>query len=207
MFSIKESLKYGWEKFKIEKAVWAVTLAMGILYLLSSGGSGNKPFSYGLISLLAFVAILIARIGYTKILLKIADGEHYEWPKALEDLLNTHKVFWKFFWTAVLFGLFTILGFILLIIPGFIIISMYAFSQLIVVDLGLGPIAAMKESKAITKGSRMKILGFLIVLGVLNILGVIALGIGLFITIPVSMFAMINVYRKLSANKLGVSTT
>lgn len=222
MFSIKESLKYGWDKFKTEKAIWATTLAVGILTILSSSNSHSGysyPFghgmnygygysypSFGILGLIAFIALLFARIGYTKILLKINDGEHFEWHAALEQLFKTQGVFWKFYLTALLYGLAVGLGLILLIIPGLFILPMYFFATLIAIDLKLGPIESMKESALITKGSRIKILGFLIVLVILNIIGVIAFGIGLFITIPISALATIYVYRKLSAEKLALKT-
>ena len=115
MFSIKESIKHGWEVFKNSKALWVATLAMFVLMVLSS--TRTSGFSFGLIPLLAFVGLLVARIGYTKLIFKILDGENFEWPKALEVMFNTHKVFWKYIGVSLLYGIFTAIGFVLLIIP------------------------------------------------------------------------------------------
>lgn len=56
---------------------------------------------------------------------------------------------------------------------------------------------AFRASAAITKGRRFKFLLFLYALALLNIAGVLALGVGLFITIPVSWLAYAHVYKEL----------
>jgi len=71
----------------------------------------------------------------------------------------------------------------------------------------MGPIASMKESYAITKGRFWKLLGFWIVIGLFNLLGLIPFGIGLLVTVPVSALASIYVYRELSREKAGLIST
>lgn len=56
---------------------------------------------------------------------------------------------------------------------------------------------AIKKSGEITMGSKGKLFWFGLLLGLINIAGAICLLIGLFITIPVTMVAMVYVYRKL----------
>lgn len=199
-FSIQESIKYGWEKFRDHKSIWAASLAMFILVILSSGkGMGHGGF--GIISLIANIMLLIAEIGYNKLLLRIADGEQFEWGKGLEVVFNTHKVFWKYLGVKILFGIMVVIGFILLIIPGIWVLSVGLFGSLIVIDTGLSPIVALKESREITKGNRLKLVGFILVVALINIIGALALGLGLLVSLPVSMLAMVHVYRKLLAAK------
>lgn len=208
-FSIKESIKYGWEVFKNNKGLWVATLAIFVLMVLSgpqqevrhfNGVAINYP-SFGLIGFIACIALIVAKIGYTKLILKILDGEKFEWPQALEVTFNTHKVFWKYIGSSILSGLVTVLSFILLFIPGLFVLPMYIFATFIAIDTGARPMASLRESAAITKGSRLKIWGLLIVSILVNILGAIALGVGLFISIPVTTIAFVHVYRKLLAAK------
>jgi uncharacterized membrane protein len=77
----------------------------------------------------------------------------------------------------------------------------------VIVDRGLGPIDALKRSAAITHGARLALFGFAIVLMLLNIVGALALLIGLFVTIPISMVAMAYVYRKLDSQTAVVPTS
>lgn len=102
-------------------------------------------------------------------------------------------------WVAsLLYGLLVTLGLVLLLVPGIIWSLQYGQFTTIIVDKKMGPLAALKYSKKITRRSLMEIgiLG-LKLLG-LNILGALILGVGLLATIPVSMFAGYVVYRKLS---------
>jgi uncharacterized membrane protein len=50
---------------------------------------------------------------------------------------------------------------------------------------------------ALTKGNRWKLFQLSLALLLLNILGLLALLVGLFVTIPVSFIAMVHAYRAL----------
>lgn len=79
--------------------------------------------------------------------------------------------------TIVLVDLILAVGFMLLIVPGIIFALMFSYAVLSVIDKGLGPMAAFKESARITKGHRWDLL----------------------ISCLVSMIAMIHVFRTLCA--------
>lgn len=194
MFSIKESLKYGWNKSKEHMEIVLFTT----LLILAVSSLPTKGFFLGLA---LFVFSIILKIGYTKIFLKIHDGES---PKFVE-IFENYKTFWIYLGTSILTFLAVIGGLILLIIPGIFWAIRFSFSPLIVVDTKLGPVAAMKESYAITKDSFWKILWFYIVIGLFNLLGLICLGVGLLITVPISTLASIYVYRILSQKKAGLT--
>lgn len=94
-------------------------------------------------------------------------------------------------------------GFLLLIVPGIIFALMFLFTTFIVIDRQLGPIEAMKESNRITRGHKWRLLGLLLLLTLINILGLMALGLGLLISIPVSSLAFTYAYRTLSGTPLA----
>ncbi len=71
------------------------------------------------------------------------------------------------------------------------------FVAYLVLEAGKGPVEAVKESFRITQWSVGKIVLFSFALVLLNILGAIALLVGLLVTIPVSMLAMAHLYRTL----------
>ena len=88
-------------------------------------------------------------------------------------------------------------GIILLIIPGIIWSVKYSFVGYFIVDKGLGPIEALKESSLITNGAKQDLFLFWSLISVVNFLGVLAFFIGLFVTIPITVVAIGFVYRKL----------
>jgi len=62
------------------------------------------------------------------------------------------------------------------------------------------PMEALRESRRLTKGHRKSLFVFgLLCLGA-NILGALALGIGLFVTIPTTVIATAHVLRRLQAH-------
>lgn len=194
MFSISESIKYGWAKMKenMQLSLFATLLmvATGILTKMDS-----------LLSLLLIIFMLIVRIGYTKIFLRMNDGEK---PK-FSEIFDEYALFWKYLGVSILQGLVILGGLILIIIPGILWAVRFSFSPIILIDTKMGPVKAMKESYAITKGSFWHLLGFWLVIIILNIIGMVLVGIGLLFTVPISMFASIQVYRKLSASKAAVA--
>ena len=99
----------------------------------------------------------------------------------------------------ILTALAIALGFLALIIPGIILSMGLAFVPYLVVDRGLGPIEAMKESWRITKGHKWQLLLLFLALLGINLLGILALIIGIFVTVPITMLAFAHAYRTLNA--------
>lgn len=84
------------------------------------------------------------------------------------------------------------------VILGVYVSSMLIFSTYAVVDRALGPIAALKESIKITASNRLKIIGLLGALLLLNLAGALAIFVGLLVTVPMTLIAIVHVYRTLS---------
>ena len=87
-------------------------------------------------------------------------------------------------------------GTLLLIVPGIIFGLMFMFYGYVMIEKGLGPIDALKESKRLTDGVRWKLFLFsLLVIG-LNLLGVLALLIGVLVTMTITFIALAHLYRQ-----------
>ncbi len=76
------------------------------------------------------------------------------------------------------------LGFLFLIIPGIYFAVAYSFSLLFVVFLKMDFWPAMEASRKIISKNFWSFLGFFIILSLINILGILALGLGFLFTIP-----------------------
>jgi len=111
----------------------------------------------------------------------------------LADLWHP-RPFWKYLGASRLLVLGGALGFLLLIVLGIIFVLMFMFTTLIVIDRGLGPIEAMKESSRITRGHRWTLLGLALLVLLVNLLGPLALVVGLLVSVPVSWIALAHVY-------------
>jgi uncharacterized membrane protein len=205
MFSIKESVKYGWNKSKehLELVLFSTLLVLAIGSLVGSIDDHRGGLNISTFGFVGAIFMIIIRIGYNKIFLRIHDGES---PKFVE-IFQEYRIFWRYLSVSILFPLAVLGGFILLVIPGIIWAVRFSFSPLIVIDTKIGPVASMKESYAITKGYFLHLLFFWIALAAINFLGLIFFGIGLLVTIPVTTLAAIHVYRELYKAKAGLIKT
>lgn len=192
-FSIGEALSYGWKKLQ-ENIGPLVTAALAILAVNLIFYFLGRGFLGGLMSLIGwFVSILIS-MGLIRIALKIVDGQ----PVETADLFQRADLALPYFIASVIVGVMVGIGFIFLIVPGIYLAITFGFFGYNIVDKEHGIVESIEQSAAITKAQRGDLFVFGIALFFFNLAGAIALGIGLLITVPVSMLAMAYVYRKLS---------
>jgi uncharacterized membrane protein len=204
-FSIHSCVSFGWETFK--KRPWffvGASVVIALVYICASaltsaidallGGSAKEPTLLG--SLADYGLSTLISMGATAFYLATHDSPE---TVDLTQLWRPHP-FWKFVGASILVGLLIIVGFILLIVPGIVLALMYMFTTFIVIDRGLGPIDAMKESNSITRGHKWPLLGLVCILALINIAGAIALLVGLLVTVPVTSLAFTHAYRVLQAH-------
>lgn len=121
---------------------------------------------------------------------------------AIAVLVPTMAIVTGFLGSGAVSGILVmvLLGPIILLVASIIslIISPFiSFVLLLVVDRKLGPVAAVKENFRIGKKHWGKIVLLFLTVAVVNLLGAIALVIGLVVTVPVSLLATIHLYRGL----------
>lgn len=197
-FSIEEALRFGWVTTRANlKPLLLLGLVGAFLGLLNQALASPAP-NDGLRGLmLLFVQVLQAALVMVWIRtgLLLHDGQKLEWPRP-SSLVGD---FLTFLLTWVLYGLLVGVGLVLLIVPGVIWGLMFGFSGYLVVDKKRDPIEAFRESKQLTRGVKGRLLEFALVLLGVNILGAIALGVGLFVTVPTTFIAAARVFRGLQA--------
>ena len=197
-FSIKEALWFGWEKTKKHSAVLFQILltlfALEVMYALVS-----NVLEHSAIGFLAIVALVIAEfvvgVGLVLVTLRIAQGKHVEYKNVIPSL----DILWRSALANLLMGLIIVVGFILLIVPGIYFILRFSMVRFLVIE-GAGVRESLRKSSALTMGIKWRLLGFLLVLCLVNLLGFLALMVGLLVTIPVTMIAYAHVYQKLHAH-------
>lgn len=186
-FRIDDVLGFGWEVMKRNFGYFAGLLAVAFLIQI---GLSMIPMIGGLVS---NVFSIVMGIGFIRIALGFCDQQRLPFG----TLFNGWDRFWCYLGGGILYGLIVLGGMILLIIPGIIFAVMFQFVYYFVVDQGLGPVDALKASAMLTKGVRLKLFGFGLLLGLINIAGVLCLFVGLFVTIPTVMVAGALTYRHL----------
>jgi uncharacterized membrane protein len=90
-------------------------------------------------------------------------------------------------------------GFVLCIIPGVILAIMWQFSGYVIVENpSTGPVDALRRSAEITRGNRWQLLALGIVLIGINLVGLVACGVGLIFTYGITVVTLGYAYKTLS---------
>ena len=119
----------------------------------------------------------------------------------------TLKQYWNLFTTMLLVALCVLVGFILLVVPGFYVAGRLVFATYMSVDKNQGGIKNVKEAWNMTKGYGWKLFWKSFVIGLFIMLGFVALFIGAFITYPIGMIVLLMMYREFSKMKLETPPT
>lgn len=196
IFSIKEAFKFGWQETK--KRVWFLALLIFVVFLVYNipGFVAKKiqsdlPFIAFILFVLAVILYYLVEIGLIRISLDIYDSGQAR----IEDLFKRYQILFRYFVTSISYSLLVLLGIFILIIPGIIIAVSFQFFGFLMVDRNLSIVDSLKTSARITKGYRWKIFFLnLSILGV-NTLGILAFGIGILVSIPVSLLTLVYTYR------------
>ena len=111
----------------------------------------------------------------------------------LQGLVNLYPLLVLSLLTTVMISV----GLLLFILPGIYLSLAYAFSLLLVILEGLGPWQAMEESRRIITAHFMDYLVFAVLALIVNVVAAIPFGLGLFVSIPVTLAAQYALYVEL----------
>lgn len=198
-FSKKEAISYGWNTAKKNFKFLALTVLFYMAlssvpgFLADAFSKNNIPFLSFIINLAGWVLQMSASLGLIAIALKIHDNKKAQYS----DLLSKIHLFIPYLFGSIVYGVIIFVGYLLLIVPGVIWSLKFQYFSYLMVDKNMGPIDAMKRSSRITKGHKWNLFLFGILLALINLAGLLALGVGLFLTLPTTFMASAFVYRKL----------
>jgi hypothetical protein len=185
-------------------------------------------------TLLSLVVSFVLGIGMIKIALSFCD----EQKPTIGTLFDARDCFWRYAGAAILFSPIMLgiivpcalaprllraihFPYLLPLIILFVIVIVIVFAvrfgiqfglcYYFVIDKGLGPVQAFKASSRTTMGVKWQLLGFGILCGLINLLGLLCLVVGVFAAYPTVLVASALVYRQLVAQtpelaEFGIAT-
>ena len=233
-FSYSDALGFGWDVMKnnfwffvgVGIILLLISLPSQVLGYVMENYPGKipPPLAYLLLPV-TFIVEIIVGIGLIKITLSFCDEQR---PK-FTTLFNTWDCLWKYIGAGILYSLiimstivacvlplvllsgaignpcFAFVFFPVAVILATILAIKFSFCYYFVIDKGLGPINALRASSRTTMEAKWSLFVFGILCSLINLLGFICLGVGLFATFPTVMVAMALVYRDLSAMTPGLA--
>ena len=132
-------------------------------------------------------------VGLTVVSLRLIEGQDV----AIGNVFDGFKRFVPLMICGLIIGIGTVIGTLLLILPGMYFAMASGYAPQLVLDRGEEPMDAIKGSMKVFNANFVSLLVFASLLGLLNFVGVLACGIGILITAPVSIVATNLMYKRL----------
>lgn len=192
-FSIRSLLKEGWELTKVNIGFLVVyqliLLAIAFLFNFHILSWKMAP-----IQILGLIIVMLGKMGLYQSILLMTKGL----KAGFDQFYKNWRQLASWFVANFIFATCFILGLALLIVPGCYFLARYGLFPFFILDKKLGPLEALGEAGKATSGITWHIfLLFLACFG-LNILGLLLFGVGVLITLPITLFALATVYRRLT---------
>ncbi|MBA7634469.1 hypothetical protein ES703_42054 [subsurface metagenome] len=233
-FSFGEVLGFGWRTMKDNLGFFVgvgiilfliSSLGQIFSYVVQQYSGIISPLFALLLLLVTSIIEIIVAIGLIKITLSFCD----ERKPRFSTLFDAWGCFWKYLVAGFLYILimmappaacilllifpsaateipyFVPLFFVMAFILAIALSIKFSLCFYFVVDKGLGPINALKASSRTTMDAKWSLFVFGILCSLINLLGTLCFGIGMFATFPIVMVAMALVYRQLSAQTPGLN--
>lgn len=185
-----------WPLFK--EHLWLLVGATALYFLIASIGSNPIKDNYGLgnnlLNIIGFIITGPLTAGIYWMMLKAHRNEPFEFG----DLFVGFNEFGRAFGVYALSWLATVLGLLLLIVPGLIIGVGLWPALFLVMDDDRGVVDTLKEAWALTDGYRLQLFGLGVVLFFLVLLGLVAFFVGIFFTGAFALLVAAAAYEELS---------
>jgi len=183
---IGDCLSRGWDALKpyYGTAIGATALLLLINFAL---GLIHVP---GMIASIILTGVLYG--GYYGIFLKIVRGQV---PSLTDLFAGFSLLFVPLMLAGVVMGMLTVLGLICLLLPGFYLIVAWSFTYFLIIDKKMDFWSAMNLSRRMVHKHWFALFGLGFVCLIVTLVGILLLGVGVLLTIPVATAAYTVAYE------------
>ncbi len=198
-FSISEVCSTSWQRTKAQ--IWVLSgLIIGMSIISFTLGVFAMPIQQSVmgaivINLIICIISCIFALGYMKNIFQALDGEE---PQFSAYGQQARKII-TYLVANILMAIIVTLGLCLFIIPGIYLALRLQFYAALIVEDDAGIIESLQRSWEITRGQEMSLFMLMLAMIGICILGLILLGIGIFVAMPLIYMMYAYVFRKLNA--------
>jgi len=202
--SIRKSLAQAWDIYRASmwfytKIVLTFFIAWIILELVVYLAQDLGQVFNLAVHLLFLVIFAGLQVGFIRICLDANAGYTPHYSHLFEHLKQGSK----FLVAQLAYVILVLMGLVFLLIPGVYFGTCHAFYGFILAENEFGIIESFYASANLTRGVTGKLFGYFLLLTLLNFFGAMWLGLGLLVTIPVSVLTMASFYRDLKSSLLS----
>ena len=195
--NIEEYIKQSWEMFKEHVGEFigftVVYLILFVAYIVSLQLS-YAGFFYLTLAVIASAVIASLSAGYGIAAFRLLSGQQLEFA----DFFKGFNYFLPLFLASLAGGFLVGIGLLLLLIPGIYLAVSYMFATFLIIDYRMEFWQALETSRKIIAKNWFAFFGFAFALFAINLLGCLALGVGLLVTIPVTSCAAAIAYKEIA---------
>ncbi len=193
-FSIQENLKKGWEMFKAQP-LNSVAFAMLIFSIQGISPLYLRDFSL----LISIVVSPSLTAGFFLVANRISRGVEVQFSNYFDGFS-----YWGILIvTSLVSGILTFFGLLALVLPGIYLAVAFTFAIPFALYSGTDFWTSLELSRKLITMNWWKFFGFVLVLLVFNIAGLLCFFVGILVTIPVSYFAIYAVFEELTREALA----
>ncbi|NLP09262.1 hypothetical protein GX408_02580 [bacterium] len=172
----------GWNLVNQDLGFFAVLTLIFLIITIVAGST-----------VLGLVLLGPLQAGYFYILLQKLQGR----PVTIGDIGRGFDVFVPAMLMGILVGAFEAIGFMLCILPGFVVMAWYLFAPAFVMDKRMDFWQAMEASRTLVQKYLFEFVLFVLVQIIIILLGLLCCVIGVLVALPVCMAATACAYRDL----------
>lgn len=197
--SIRQAFNFAWPIFKKRFGLFAAVLltifgAWVALEIVVIAGQRFGILLWAAVHLTFLIFVAGIEVGFLQICLALYDGGEPTFADTFKHLALGPK----FLAGQLLYLLVVVVGLLFLVVPGVYLSLRYGLFGFCMAAGETNLTRAFQQSAILSTGTKTYLLRICVALLVLNALGASLLGLGLFITAPLSVLMMTAVYRQLS---------
>jgi hypothetical protein len=199
--SIRHAFDFAWPAFKKRSGLFTAVLltilaAWVILEIVVIAGQRFGILLWAVMHLAFLIFFAGVELGLIQICRALSDGK----APAFAETFAYLPLGAKFLAAQILYVLMVAIGLLLLVVPGVYFGVRYALFGFCFANGETNPLRCFQQSAILSKGATTGLLWILAALFIFNLLGASLLGLGLLITVPLSVLIMTDVYRQLAAS-------
>jgi uncharacterized membrane protein len=172
------------------------TIVYSLMYIFALPAKGESMTTSGIIiSVLRWLLLCLFQLGYMKNCFQTLDGEE---PQFSSYGQVSRKLF-SYLVAAIIFTFIVAIGMTLLVVPGIYLALRLQFFFASMIDENTDIIESFKRSWEITKGHTLKLFIIMLIMILISIIGQLALLVGIFVVIPLTILMYGYIFRSLTA--------